>query len=405
MQPLKIAFITSMKDGLTQFIFRDIDALDRKGHELRILTLRRRKGLYNPLPHWEVNSINITLLVLRNLLFIFQHPAIYVGLVRTALQTSSLADLSMAIHFLGRVKHADVIYSYFGDRKFYVGYYCKRITGVPLIVSIRAYELYRNPNPQLFEKALDYCDRVVTITQHNRDLLVHNHGVPEEKIDIVRQIVDLEEFKFERKIKVLIVGFFAEKKGHEILFRALKRLARDDVELWVVGDITRSVVPVHCRTLAKELGIESRVAFFGAQRDNALRALYRECDIFCLPSCPDRFGDHEGFPNVIAEAMAFGKPVISTRHAGIPEAIDSILVDENNVEELATALDLACNSAELRRQLGARNREEAEQLFSAGNNDLLEEILSGTAGHRASFDPDDDAPKTPPQKTVAVGGG
>ena len=109
MQPLKIAFITSMKDGLTQFIFRDIEALDRKGHELRILTLRRRKGLYNPLPHWEVNSINITLLVLRNLLFIFQHPAIYVGLVRTALQTSSLVDLSMAIHFLGRVRNADVI--------------------------------------------------------------------------------------------------------------------------------------------------------------------------------------------------------------------------------------------------------------------------------------------------------
>jgi colanic acid/amylovoran biosynthesis glycosyltransferase len=123
------------------------------------------------------------------------------------------------------------------------------------------------------------------------------------------------------------------------------------------------------------LGIASQVAFFGEQRDNALLALYRESDIFCLPSRTDSKGDHEGFPNVIAEAMAFSKPVISTRHAGIPEAVETILVDENDVDQLAQAINQACESAELRRQLGRRNRLTAKKLFSLANNDQLAEIL------------------------------
>ena len=84
---------------------------------------------------------------------------------------------------------------------------------------------------------------------------------------------------------------------------------------------------------------------------------------------------------MVAEAMAFGKPVVATRHAGIPEAIDAVLVDENNVEQLAEALNTVCDSVELRRQLGDRNRATAEWLFSLANNDKLEEILLRPSRH------------------------
>ncbi len=364
-----------MKFGLTQFIFRDAQALIDKGHDVQLFTLHNEPGLYNPLPDWDVIPVKRIKLVWRQLAYVLRNPVKYFSILKDSVRDKSVVNFLIAVYFADDIESSDVMFAYFGDHKFFTGYYCKRLNGIPLVVTIRAYELYRNPNQQLFIKALDYCDRIVTITEHNKALLVDKYNADKSKIDIVRQILDLESFKQTAKVKILIVGYFAEKKGHEVLFRAIKKMARHDVEVWVVGDITRWVVPVDCCKLSKELGIESQVAFFGAQKDNALRALYRECDIFCLPSHRDQFGDSEGFPNVIAEAMAFSKPVVSTRHAGIPEAIDTFLVDEKNVDQLADALNQACDSVELRLRLGQNNRKRAEDMFSTSNNDELERIL------------------------------
>ena len=373
-----------MKYGLTHFIFRDIQALIKKGHELNIFTLRHTEGLYNPLPEWNVIQINRLRLVLCQLWLLIRRPGLYFQLFKTALRTNSFINLLVAASFADQMRDADLIFSYFGDHKFFVGYYCKRITNLPLVVTVRAYELHRGPNPKMFVEALANCDRVLTITEYNKTFLEEQFGVPTEKIDIVRQIVDLDAYKFIPKIKILIVGFFAQKKGHEILFRAVKLLNRDDLEIWVVGDNAPDRLPVDARQLAKDLGIEDKVAFLGAQKGTALRSLYRECDIFCLPSRMDYLGDMEGFPNVIIEAMAFGKPVISTTHAGIPEAIVDFLVEENNVAQLAEAIEKVSDSVELRQQLGERNRATAEKMFSPANNDRLEEILMRHAKHSST---------------------
>jgi len=372
---MKIALIISMKYGINQFIYRDIEALMDKGHDVRIFTLLNKRGLYNPKPGWKVISISPLRTILKQFTFFIRRPRQYVDLLMTAVRTKSLRNLSIAVGFEDQMGDIDVIYATFGDHKLFTGYYCKRITGLPLLVIIHAYELYRNPNPKIFVESLEYCDRVITVTEHNRSVLAEKYAVPPDKVEIVRQIVDLENYRFKQKIKILIVGFFAEKKGHEVLFKAIREMDRQDIELWVVGDVNPSVTAVDCRSLAKELGIDSQVAFFGAQTGVALRALYQECDIFCLPSHTDRFGDKEGFPTVIAEAMSFGKPVVSTIHVGIPEALDAILVEENNVAQLADALNQVCDSAELRRKLGGRNRIVAEAMFSPANTDKLEEIL------------------------------
>lgn len=91
-------------------------------------------------------------------------------------------------------------------------------------------------------------------------------------------------------------------------------------------------------------------------------------DIFCAASLEAADGDVEGIPNTLKEAMAIGVPVISTNHAGIPELItnnkEGVLVQENNVDELAEALEFMLSNREIWETYTVAARQKVEQKFN-----------------------------------------
>lgn len=91
--------------------------------------------------------------------------------------------------------------------------------------------------------------------------------------------------------------------------------------------------------LTKELRIESHVSFAGIKNHDEIPLWLNACDVFCLPSYI------EGFPAVVVEAIACGRPVVATNVGGISEVITNesfgILVEPGNKEELALALSNA----------------------------------------------------------------
>jgi colanic acid/amylovoran biosynthesis glycosyltransferase len=364
---LKFGVIASLKKGMEQFIYREASHMEGYGASITLLPTKQGTGLYAPRESWRVLYWTYPGLLLAQIKVLFSRPGKYCRGLLMAIRYRSLGDFFLAAFFSHPVENLDAIYATFGDRKLFVGYFCKRLTGKPLLCTVHAYELYDNPNENLFRVALAACDQVLTVSQYNRELLATKFNYPASQTALSTYSIDLNEYRPARKFVVLIVGYFVARKGHEVLFRAVKSLRNPDIEVWVVGGEGAESECVDVRGLASELGISDQVAFFGKQSGTALRALFHACDVFCLPCHFDASGVGEGFPNVIIEAMAVGKPVIASRHVGIPEILESNCVEEKDAVGVAKAIDQLYQSHELRHQQGKRNRELAEQHFAPSN--------------------------------------
>jgi colanic acid/amylovoran biosynthesis glycosyltransferase len=375
---MRLAAIASMKKGLEHFVYRELCILSAQGLSIRLFPTKYGKGLYAAREEWDLQRWSPAAVLLWQFYFLVRSPLLYLRLLREALTIGAVVDFALAWYFSRAMADVDAIYATFGDRKFFVGYFCKLILQKPLAVTIHAYELYDNPNPRLFRQALTACDQIIVPTEFNREYLATHYQVAPSRVAVVRYSVDTDDYRPGKKFVVLIVGFFVERKGHDVLFQAIKRLRQDDIEVWVVGG-DGAEKPVNVRALATQLGVDKQVAFFGPLSGNALKAVYRACDVFCLPCRTEKSGVAEGFPNVLIEAMAFGKPVITTRHVEIPRIIKEIVVDENDVEGLAQAIRQTYQSASLRERLGKNNRLLAEDVFSPRNGARTAQLLSKLA--------------------------
>ncbi|MCY4662469.1 MAG: glycosyltransferase family 4 protein [Acidobacteria bacterium] len=135
---------------------------------------------------------------------------------------------------------------------------------------------------------------------------------------------------------LLSVGAVVPRKGHDVLVRALARLAHLSWECVCAGSLDRH--PDHAdRVLAgvEARGLTGRVRFTGECDAAALAALYADSEVFVLASF------YEGYGMVLAEALAHGLPIVSTTGGAIPETVPAdaaLLVPPGDEGALADAL-------------------------------------------------------------------
>lgn len=189
-----------------------------------------------------------------------------------------------------------------------------------------------------------------------RDEIVQCFGVPESRIEVIYNAVDLERFspmlrtRFRQATRTrlgvpdaamvyLFVGSGFARKGLETAIRALAALPTHCC-LVVVGK-DRSAA--RFRRLAKRLGLASRVFFAGPQDDAA--PYYGMADAFVLPTL------YDPFPNVVLEALACGLPVVVSDSCG---AVDIIRDGENGF--VCGALDAEALATRMRRLMDAELR-------------------------------------------------
>lgn len=382
-----------MRCGVSHWMHREIDILTQNGVEIYAFPLKWSAGPHMPKHDWHFRRPNIARTLLVQPVAFLSNPARYIKLLTLAVRMGTIAEFLLAVDISREMQRIGVthIHCHFGDRKLYTGYFCSKMLNLPLSVTVHAYEILCNPRPAMFKLAAAACKWVVAISEFNKHEISRIYGVPEEKIRIVHCHGDISDERLQKSIKLFIAAEFREKKGHDVLLKAVKKLDRKDITIWAAGQGKLDI-----RKMAEDLGVSDQLVTMGDVNRGVLDALYDACDIFVLPSRTAADGDREGIPVSIMEAMSHRKPIISTRHTGIPELVEDILVDENDVDGLADAIAKLADDPALRVKMGERNYEIIKRDFSTDAILKLREVFGGnpTQKNPMSGDESKDRPPT-----------
>jgi glycosyltransferase involved in cell wall biosynthesis len=209
------------------------------------------------------------------------------------------------------------------------------------------------------------------MSRHSKEALVRL-GLGEQSVHVVPYGVDVPDRAPEHRtggpVHCLSVGRMVAKKAPLLVLESFRRALgkTPDMRLTMVGDgplRDAAVDYVRCHDLQKHAELT------GSRTPTEVRALLGSADIFVQHSVVDpETGDSEGLPVAILEAMANGLPVVSTRHAGIPEAVveheTGFLVEEQDVDAMADAIAQLAASASLRERMGGAGHSRAKEHFT-----------------------------------------
>lgn len=382
--PARLALVLKGYPRLSEtFIAQEIRALEQRGFELCIVSLRQP---YDPATHPIHDEIEAPVLylpeyardepmrVLRALLWCLPRRGFWRALavfVRdwrrdpTANRARRLAQaMVMARELPDSVQH---YYTHFMHTPASVSRYASLISGRSWSLSAHAKDIWTLPEWELREK-LASAQWAVTCTRVNHDYLA-TLAPASDRVELLYHGLDFERIPPRpvsnsgrdgsdpaAPVRLLSVGRAVDKKGYAVLLDALAALPAG--LHWRFTHIGRGELLDALKQQARELAIDDRVAWLGGRPQRDVFAEYGAADLFVLPSRISADGDRDGLPNVLMEAQSQGVACLSTRLSGIPELIGhedtGYLVAPDDPDALRDALERLIREPELRARL-ARN--------------------------------------------------
>ena len=260
----------------------------------------------------------------------------------------------------------DAVFAEYGMVGAMVTEACKQ-AGIPLIIHYHGADVYESSvvedYKELYRDAFNYASALISVSADMVEKL-KELGAPANKIYNASCGIDTDDFPLVDISKsprnFLAIGRFVEKKSPSSVVRAFKIVADHfpEARLWMVGD---GPLFEETRRLVEELNLQSHITLTGVQNKAQIKELIKNVRAYVQHSVTAANGDSEGTPVSVLEASASGLPVVSTRHAGIKEAvIDSItgfLVAEHDIDGMAQGMIKLAESPELAVQLGRAVRE------------------------------------------------
>ncbi len=257
-----------------------------------------------------------------------------------------LAYLAEACVLLRRLRRcgATHLHAHFGTNSASVALLTRLLGGPPYSFTVHGPEEFDRPDSLSLTDKIENAAFVVGVSSFGRSQLYRWCALPHwPKVQVVRCGVDAAFLSagpqpVPETARLVCVGRLAEQKGQLLLLEALGRLQAEGVgfEMVLAGDgpMRRDV-----ERRIGELGLGERVRITGWVSNDRVRQELLAARALVLPSFA------EGLPVVLMEALALGRPVVTTYIAGIPElvenGVDGWVVPAGSVDALADALKQA----------------------------------------------------------------
>ena len=316
--------------------------LANKGHEIHFITYSQpvRLALLNANVHYH--EVNVP-----------EYPLFHYQPYELAL-SSKLVDM-VKLHKI------DILHVHYAIPHAYAGYMAKKMLAdegihIPMVTTLHGTDITLVGNHPFYKTAVSFSinksDVVTSVSQSLKDDTYRLFDITNE-IEVIPNFIDFSKEKEETPCHRAVMANENERiVTHISNFRPVKRI--EDVvkvfyklqktipaKLMMVGDGPEKI---KAENLAKDLGIENKVIFFG--NSNEINKILCFSDLFLLPS------ETESFGLAALEAMACGVPVISSNSGGLSEVniqgVSGYLSDVGNIEEMANnAIKILENKNEL----------------------------------------------------------
>ena len=253
------------------------------------------------------------------------------------------------------------------------GIAAKLASGKPLILHVHATSFDQaaseNVDPGIFKiecEGFAYADKIVTVSQFTKNILIQKHGVDPQKIEVVHNGCDTYEpprleptlaaLKAQGKKIVLYHGRITIQKGVDYFVKAARRVVDVDPSVVFVisgwGDMMTQII-----NQVGEMGLSKHVIFAGALWEEERDRMYQSADLVVMPSVSEPFG------LVPLEALQHGTASLISRQSGVAEVLTHVLkVDFWDVDEMANKILSALRYPVLRRQIVSEGKRELQKM-------------------------------------------
>ena len=182
------------------------------------------------------------------------------------------------------------------------GIAAKRVSGKPLVVHVHATEFDRsgeNINTLVYNierQGMEEADRVVTVSNWTRDIVIRRYGIRPEKVVTIHNAVDFQSYsdmKVERGVKEKVVTFLGRityQKGPEYFIEAAYKVLQRYSNVRFVMAGSGDLMDRSIRRVAK-LKIATKFHFTGFLRGQDVQKMFAYSDVYVMPSVSEPFGE------------------------------------------------------------------------------------------------------------------